>query len=313
MDKIIDPSNRTKDDTVDAERALDTSDTSLLRNLTIEISKIATQAGAMAVRTQMRPHSTQLKHENEGAAYLTDASNSVLQYLRSAVAEIDPLNGFWEDGVSERIPGNRYWSLCPIDGTINYQRNLNEWTITIAILEINERGAAYPVLGVVYAPALGLMYLAARGEGAIRVRHTQQDEEKREAVIPSATEHLDGSVVCFGVSYFPQESKQALEIVASMAGHPADIKRIGPASLDLCKVADGTYDAYFEPRLHSWDVPAVAAATVVVWESKGTLERWDGSEIDWTSDNDLVATNGLIRDEIIGYLQPDSADTDAEQ
>lgn len=75
---------------------------------------------------------------------------------------------------------------------------------------------------------------------------------------------------------------------------PADIKRVGPASLDLCKVADGTYDAYFEPMLHVWDIPAIAAGTVVVWEAQGTLSRWDGERIHWRHDNDVVASNGLI-------------------
>ncbi|MDD6461661.1 MAG: inositol monophosphatase family protein [Bifidobacteriaceae bacterium] len=297
------PSSQREGEGVDAERALNTSDTNLLRSLTFEISTVANHVGDRALRSQLRPHGNQVKQEEPGAALTTDVSDDIMHMLRAEVSAIDPLNGFWEDGGADLTPGNRYWSLCPLDGTINYLRNLSEWTITIAILEVNESRQVYPVLGVVYAPALGLMYLAARGEGAIRVRHSPQGDEKREAVIPSATKTLDGSVICFGMSYFPEESKLALRTAASIAGLPADIKRIGPASLDLCKVADGTYDAYFEPALHSWDVPAVAAATVVVWEAQGTLERWDGAQIAWNSDNDVLATNGVLRDEICGYLR----------
>ena len=64
---------------------------------------------------------------------------------------------------------------------------------------------------------------------------------------------------------------------------------MGPVSLDLCKVADGTYDAYFEPMLHVWDIAGIAAGTVVVWEAQGTLSRWDGERIHWRHDNDVVA------------------------
>ena len=85
---------------------------------------------------------------------------------------------------------------------------------------------------------------------------------------------------------------------------------MGPASLDLCKVADGTYDAYFEPMLHVWDIAGIAAGTVVVWEAQGTLSRWDGERIHWRHDNDVVASNGLIIRELQHYLHqypwPDS-------
>lgn len=305
MRNIITPTptgGQGSEEPVDAQKALETSDTNLMRSLTFDISQVATQAGAQALRMQLRPHSTQARQEEPGKAYTTDVNDAIMDFLRAKVSAINPLNGFWEDGGGDRTPGNRFWSLCPLDGAINFMRNLSEWTITIAILEVNGQGEVYPILGVVYAPALGLMYLAARGEGAIRIRRTPQGEERREAVIPSATRSLDGSMICFGMSYFPEESKQVLEKAASLAGHPADIKRIGPASLDLCKVADGTYDAYFESALHSWDVPAVAAATAVVWEAQGTLERWDGGKIRWSSDNDVLATNGLLRDELIPYL-----------
>ena len=94
------------------------------------------------------------------------------------------------------------------------------------------------------------------------------------------------------MSYVPEESKRALSAVASIAGKPADIKRVGPASMDLCKVADGTYDAYFEPHLHKWDVPAVSAGAVVVWEAQGRLRQWNGELIHWRRENDVVASNG---------------------
>ena len=59
-----------------------------------------------------------------------------------------------------------------------------------------------------------------------------------------------------------------------------------------------TYDAYFEPALHDWDVPAISAAAVVVWEAQGALHRWDGSDIHWRQNNDIVCTNGLIDREL---------------
>ena len=140
--------------------------------------------------------------------------------------------------------------------------------------------------------------MAVRGGGAMRIRNTHLGE-KREKVVPSVTPTLDGAVVSFGMSYMPGESNRALGTVGALADHhPADVKRVGPASLDLCKVADGTYDAYFEPELHEWDVPAISAAAVVVWEAQGALHRWDGGDIHWRQNNDIVCTNGLIDREL---------------
>ena len=91
-------------------------------------------------------------------------------------------------------------------------------------------------------------------------------------------------------------------MVAKIAGRPADIKRVGPASLDLCKVADGTYDAYFEPHLHEWDVPAVSAGAMVIWEAQGHLTQWNGESVHWRQENDVMATNGLITNDLSQYL-----------
>ncbi len=128
-----------------------------------------------------------------------------------------------------------------------------EWTVTISLFEFDEHCHARPIMGVVCARH-GHHVHGGEGPGAIRIRRNPVGGDKREKVMPSITATLDGSVVSYGMSYVPEESKRALSAVASIAGKPADIKRVGPASMDLCKVADGTYDAYFEPHLHKWDV-----------------------------------------------------------
>lgn len=198
-------------------------------------------------------------------------------------------------------PGQRYWCVGGIDGVINFARSMPEWAITVTLFEFNDQCSAQPILSIVHAPALGLTYLAVRGSGAIRIRKTPLGD-KREKIIPSTTSSLDGSVVSFGMSPVSSESQRALDVVAKIAGRPADIKRVGPASLDLCKVADGTYDAYFEPHLHEWDVPAVSAGAMVIWEAQGHLTQWNGESVHWRQENDVMATNGLITNDLSQYL-----------
>ncbi|MFT8592241.1 MAG: inositol monophosphatase family protein [Bifidobacterium sp.] len=276
-----------------------------LRDLTTRVSHLAFEAGEHALQDQVNPHDLKYRVQPKSEQrFSSEVDTRLMRFCRDGIGKIDPADGFWEDEGSSRVANRRYWCIGNIDGAINYVRNMAEWAVTFSLFEIQENGVPSPIIGVVHAPALGLTYLAAHGQGAIRIRRTPIGS-KREKIIPSTTDSLDGSVVSFGMSYFPNESKRALRTVAAMAGRPADIKRVGPTSLDLCKVADGTYDAYFEPKLHSWDIPAVSAGSVVVWESQGRLNQWNGKPIDWGRDNDIVASNGLIDGDLKGYLNQD--------
>lgn len=277
-----------------------------LRELATKVEEVCRTAGSHALHDQLVPPKLGTAQTGvirvTGRQYTAMTNNHLHAYMSQALNKIEPHPEFW-DYQGQRHPGERFWCIGDIDGSINFSRNLSEWTITVSLMEMNEKGDVYPVLGVVHAPALDMTYMAARGAGAVRIRR-MPTTEKRESVIPSTTPTLKNSVVCFGMSYFRAESRRALATVSAMSGLPADVKRIGPVSLDLCKVADGTYDAYFEPSLHSWDIPAVSAGAVVVWEAKGHLSRWDGSLINWYEANDVVATNGVIDHDLMRYLRP---------
>lgn len=273
-----------------------------LQELTLEAARIAQDAGRHVLDEQTTPRKlARLKIPKESSQFDLDINGKLMDFLGERLLRVEPFNGLWNDRPEECKPGERYWCPGNIDGAVNFIRNMPEWDITISLFEVNEHGSAQPILGVVHSPALGMTYLAARNHGAIRVRKTPIGD-KREKIIPSTTSSLDGSVVSYGMSYVPEESKRALQVVAAIAGLPTDIKRVGPVSLDLCKVADGTYDAYFEPHLHTWDVPAVSAGAVVVWESQAKLRQWNGSDIHWRGSNDVVASNGIIIDELRSYL-----------
>lgn len=274
-----------------------------LRTLALAAAQIAQNAGNHALQTQIAPHMLSDRTAPNGESDLTeDVDSRVRTYCHEKLAALDPLDGFFAEMGKNPPVGNHYWCIGRVDGSINFNRNLSEWAVTIALFEVGPT-QVYPILGIVCAPALGLTYLAAKGEGAIRIRTTKDGLEKRERVMPSNIQKMKGSVISFGMSYFPKESQRALDVLSKISGLPADIKRIGPASLDLCKVADGTYDAFFEPSLHSWDIPAVSAGAVIVWEAQGAINRWDGTLIRWDEANDIVASNQNIVDELMGYLK----------
>lgn len=273
-----------------------------LREVALEVSRILEDVGKHAYQDQLSSRDLSQLSVGYPTDNCTDFSDKLIRFIENRLTYIKPFQGFWRSRPAQCNPGERYWCVGNVDGVINFNRDMAEWTLTVSLFEFNDHGSARPVLGVVHAPALGLTYLAAKGQGAIRIRRTSSGE-KREKITPSTVCSLRGSVVCYGMSFIPDESQRALHVVHALAGGPADIKRIGPVSLDLCKVADGTYDAYFEPHLHQWDIPGVSAGAVVVREAQGQVCQWDGSPIHWRSENDIIASNGLVINELRQYLQ----------
>lgn len=272
--------------------------TTNLRVLALKVAQVAQDTGRHALQDQINPHDLDVFSIPSTSMRLgSSIDKKLISFIENRISYIDPFDGMWRDRPKDARPGQRFWCVGSIDGAINFRRNMSEWTITISLFEFNEERSAQPILGIVHAPALGLTYAAAKGQGAIRIRRTPIGEQ-RGKVMPSTTASLTGSVVSFGMSHVPAESARAFSVLNEIAGKPADVKRVGPVSLDLCKVADGTYDAYFEPHLHRWDISAVSAGTVVVREAQGSVCRWNGNPIHWRSENDIVASNGLILDEL---------------
>lgn len=274
-----------------------------LRDIALEAARIMQDAGKHALTEQTNPRDMKSLQLSEDHLHFTsDLDERLNQFISNRLTYVDVFDGFWQFRPEEPHPGERYWCVGGIDGVINFARNMPEWAITLTLFEFNEECSAQPIIGIVHAPGLGLTYLAVKNNGAIRIRKTPIGD-KREKIIPSTTPHLDSSVISFGMSYVQEESKRTLDVIGRIAGKPADIKRVGPTSLDLCKVADGTYDAYFEANLHKWDVPAVSAGAIVIWEAQGTLRTWNDDTVHWRRENDVVATNGIITDELCAYLR----------
>ena len=249
-----------------------------LRQIALEVARILQDAGKHALNDQMNPHDMRKLEVSEDCFHFTsDTDKRLQQFISNRLTYVNVFDGFWQLRPEQCYPGQRYWCVGGIDGVINFARSMPEWAITVTLFEFNDQCSAQPILSIVHAPALGLTYLAVRGSGAIRIRKTPLGDKR-------------------------EKSQRALDVVAKIAGRPADIKRVGPASLDLCKVADGTYDAYFEPHLHEWDVPAVSAGAVVIWEAQGHLTQWNGESVHWRQENDVMATNGLITNDLSQYL-----------
>jgi myo-inositol-1(or 4)-monophosphatase len=177
------------------------------------------------------------------------------------------------------------WYCDPLDGTTNFVHGHFFFCVSIGVAE-----AGRPIAGAVVAPALSTHWRGWQGGPALR-----NDLSCR----VSATAKLEHSLVATG---FPSDRTQAgtnnFEAFTRVKPRVRGVRRCGSAAIDLCLVADGTYDAYWERRLNAWDLMAGSA---LVLAAGGTISALDGTPPD-LSVGHILASNGQIHAELLSLL-----------
>ncbi|WP_236671122.1 inositol monophosphatase family protein [Streptomyces sp. 7-21] len=151
-----------------------------------------------------------------------------------------------EGGASGGTSGVR-WVVDPLDGTVNYLYGLPQWAVSVAA-EVDGETA----VGVVAAPTRGETYQAVRGQGAWLLREGAEPERLRCRPSPP----LDQALVGTGFNYVAEVRAEQAEQVRQLVPRVRDIRRSGSAAIDLCDVACGRLDAYYERGLNPWDLAA---------------------------------------------------------
>jgi myo-inositol-1(or 4)-monophosphatase len=190
----------------------------------------------------------------------------------------------------------RRWLVDPIDGTVNFAHGLPLWSIAIALEEAGETS-----LGVIAAPALGWWSEATRGGGARAYEIDRRGVARAPATMlhVSATARLEEALLVTGFPYdaatHPENNFAEWEHLQRTAG---SCRRLGSASLDLCFVAAGWLDGYWERRLQAWDI---AGGALIAREAGATVTDFTGGRFD-PHTGEVVASNGAIHDLLIREL-----------
>jgi len=140
------------------------------------------------------------------------------------------------------------WVIDPLDGTVNYLYGLHDWAVSIAAEVSGEI-----VAGAVYVPVRGEMFSAVKGGGAVLDSADSESKLHCNTGVP-----LERALIGTGFGYLPGRRKIQGEVVAAMLPQVRDIRRIGVASVDLCAVAAGRLDGFYERGLNYWDWAAGA-------------------------------------------------------
>lgn len=151
-----------------------------------------------------------------------------------------------EEGTNRVGTSGVTWIVDPLDGTVNYLYNIPMWGVSIAA-DIN----GVLELGVVIVPALDEAFIGIRGQGAW---HVSAGVVQRIAPAPDTA--LDKALIATGFSYLAEERSRQAHIVQELTPHIRDIRRMGACVVDLCWLALGRVDGYYEMGLHRWDYSA---------------------------------------------------------
>lgn len=182
---------------------------------------------------------------------VTNADREVEALIRSRLEAARPQDGFLgEESEAGTGTSGLTWVVDPIDGTVNYTYGIPAWSVSIAVVEGDPDPATWRSLaGVVVNPTARETFTATAGGGAFL--------DGRRLRVASDTE-LALALVGTGFSYTAERRVWAAKLLTGLIGRVRDIRRIGAASLDLCSVAAGRLDAYYERGLHPWDHAAGA-------------------------------------------------------
>jgi myo-inositol-1(or 4)-monophosphatase len=219
--------------------------------------------------------------EKSGPAdFVTDYDKKVQDMLQRGLADIVPDAHFiGEEGSTRPFASEgRFFIVDPIDGTTNFIKDFHASAISVAL---SVDGAVE--LGVIYNPYLDELFTARRGCGAFcngRAIHV-------------SSESLENGIVIFGTSPYNEEvSEKSFRMAYEYHRRALDVRRTGSAAIDLCNIAAGRAELFFELVLSPWDY---AAGALIVEEAGGIVTDADGRALSLDRKCSVVARNAVVR------------------
>lgn len=180
---------------------------------------------------------------------------------------------------------NIKWIIDPLDGTVNFAHGIPLCCVSIGVEKDGEI-----ILGAVYNPFMNEFFFAEKGQGA-----TLNDNKIQVSTKPS----LDSACIVTGFPYQYEESANSpIRIFEHFVKRGQPVRRLGSAAIDLCWVAAGRFDAYYEHSLNAWDA---AAGYLIVEEAGGKVTDFKGQKYS-PYQKTLVATNGIVHAPLIDVV-----------
>ena len=245
-----------------------------------EILNRITEAMRECAQIMLRADRSQIRaDEKTGKAnFVTKHDKMVQEAIREKLLQILPEAAFVgeEEDIHASIEKGLAFIVDPIDGTTNFIKDYRVSAISVGVTKDGK-----PYMGAVYNPYLDEMFTAISGQGAFL----------NGELIHVSKEPLEHGIVIFGTApYYEELAEETFKLAFQYFKKSMDVRRSGSAALDLCNVAAGRAELYFELRLSPWDF---AAASLIVTEAGGVVTQMDGSPITFSTPCPVLATNGV--------------------
>ncbi|MGI8946224.1 MAG: inositol monophosphatase family protein [Thermoleophilaceae bacterium] len=246
----------------------------------LELARRAARAAGELLLERLGRPASGVERKSTRTDMVSDADRDAEALIGALLTDERPDDGLVaEEGARTEGAGDRRWVVDPLDGTTNFLYAFPAWGVSVALEDA--RGAA---VGVVYDPVRDELFSAVRGLGA------WLDDEPIEVNRP---QRLSASLIATGFGYDAERRRAQAERLVGVIGRVRDIRRAGAASLDLCWVAAGRLDGYYERGLQPWDW---AAGSLIVTEAGGALRELEGDPAG------LLAASPLIADELLALV-----------
>ncbi|MEW6041508.1 MAG: inositol monophosphatase family protein, partial [Elusimicrobiota bacterium] len=179
-----------------------------------------------------------------------------------------------------------YWSIDPLDGTVNFIHGLNQFCVSIGLMRASE-----PVVGVIFNPATGQLFYAVKNQGAFL-------NGKR--IFVSKIRSIEKSLLVTGFPYaILKRQKRVTKVLKNFLIEGEGVRRLGSAALDMAYIASGIFDGFWEEGLNPWDI---TAGIVIVNEAGGRVTDYSGGS-DFIFGKTIVCSNGLIHSRMLKLLR----------
>ena len=282
-----------------------------MENLTLAVCEIARRAGEYikGERAKFSLESVERKHAHDYVSYVDKGSE---QLIVAALKELLPEAGFiTEEGTADLVPPHPrtpvpppLWVVDPLDGTTNFIHQYAPYAVSIALLEGKEI-----LIGVVYEICADECFYAWKGGGAYLMHnlqcimhnklHVSSQKIQDALLLHVSSQKIQDALLCLQLPYNSDAYKPTIKrLIDAFYGHVGSIRMCGSAAMALCYVACGRLDGYAEQYIGQWDY---MAGSLIVMEAGGTVTDYSGSS-DFTQGNSVVATNGIIQQDLLTVI-----------
>jgi myo-inositol-1(or 4)-monophosphatase len=246
----------------------------------LEVAVAAAKAAGEVLRSGFGQQLS-VRHKGE-VDLVTEADEKAERKIKEVLADAFPTYGMLTEE-SEEVAGEGEcrWIVDPLDGTTNYAHGLPIFVVSIAL-----ESAGEAILGVVHDPLSEETYVAECGGGATL---------NGQSIQVSDTDDLIRALIATGFPYDREDIGDVLELFGKFAKLTQSMRRLGSAALDICYVAAGRLDGYYEQDIKAWDI---AAGALILEEAGGKATDYQGRKLNLEGE-EVLASNGLLHPALV--------------